>query len=412
MCCAYACCAEPGWAARVLQVVRVEGVMYPWAAAAPMVLGRLAFGDSGGRWEALIRRGAAIPVPGGGSAAPQPQPPPGPTTPLEEPMAVPAPASPGGGGWRLWPFGSWKGGATPAPAEAKASHSAPVAADAKAAVAAAAARAGRRLGKRSLVPSGAQLESLGLVEGQNVVEFVLQAPLFGEHRLRAYMHLLRWNSWLVISDVDGTITRSDVLGHLLPPMGLDWSHAGVARLLSDIDANGYAIMFLSSRAIAQASLTRDYLHSLTQDGHKLPVGPVVISPDGLIPSLYREMVVRRPHEFKIATLQSIRNLFPPFWNPFFAGFGNRGTDEISYKAVGIPPGKVFTINPRGEIRRSTGAVVGSLLGSLAGINTLVNEVFPPQVASKGESVRTEFNDAAFWRPPILAAHMIDSDDEG
>ena len=37
----------------------------------------------------------------------------------------------------------------------------------------------------------------------------------------------------------------------------------------------------------QASATRDYLHSLNQNGHKLPVGPVIISPDGLFPSLFR-----------------------------------------------------------------------------------------------------------------------------
>lgn len=49
-------------------------------------------------------------------------------------------------------------------------------------------------------------------------------------------------------------------------------------------------MFLSSRAIAQASATRDYLHTLNQDGETLPAGPVIISPDGLFPSLYRELV--------------------------------------------------------------------------------------------------------------------------
>lgn len=48
---------------------------------------------------------------------------------------------------------------------------------------------------------------------------------------------------------------------------------------------------------------------------------------------HREMILRRPHEFKIATLSEIRALFPPEWNPFYAGFGNRDTDEISYKAV-------------------------------------------------------------------------------
>jgi len=58
------------------------------------------------------------------------------------------------------------------------------------------------------------------------------------------------------------------------------------------------------------------------------------------------MILRRPHEFKIATLQEIRALFPPEWNPFYAGFGNRDTDEISYRAVSVPPARIFIINPK------------------------------------------------------------------
>jgi hypothetical protein len=58
-------------------------------------------------------------------------------------------------------------------------------------------------------------------------------------------------------------------------------------------------------------------------------------------------VIRRtPHEFKIACLNEIRALFPPNTTPFYAGFGNRDTDEISYLAVGIARGKIFTINPK------------------------------------------------------------------
>jgi phosphatidate phosphatase LPIN len=49
----------------------------------------------------------------------------------------------------------------------------------------------------------------------------------------------------------------------------------------------------------------------------------------------REMILRRPHEFKIATLQDIRSVFPPHWNPFYGGFGNRDTDEISYREVRV-----------------------------------------------------------------------------
>lgn len=43
------------------------------------------------------------------------------------------------------------------------------------------------------------------------------------------------------SDIDGTITKSDVLGHLLPAMGLDWSHPGISRLFTDIAANSYQV---------------------------------------------------------------------------------------------------------------------------------------------------------------------------
>lgn len=44
-----------------------------------------------------------------------------------------------------------------------------------------------------------------------------------------------------------------------------------------LQGNGYRFMFLSSRAIAQASTTRDYLQRLNQDGHRLPAGDIIQS---------------------------------------------------------------------------------------------------------------------------------------
>jgi phosphatidate phosphatase PAH1 len=56
------------------------------------------------------------------------------------------------------------------------------------------------------------------------------------------------------------------------------------------------------------------------------------------------------HGIKLACLflclQTIKALFPSDCNPFYAGFGNRDTDEISYLKVGIPLGKIFIINPK------------------------------------------------------------------
>eukprot|EP01121_Diplochlamys_sp_Union-15-3_P004720 TRINITY_DN1492_c0_g1_i1.p1 TRINITY_DN1492_c0_g1~~TRINITY_DN1492_c0_g1_i1.p1 ORF type:complete len:116 (-),score=6.96 TRINITY_DN1492_c0_g1_i1:100-447(-) len=72
-----------------------------------------------------------------------------------------------------------------------------------------------------------------------------------------------------------------------------------------------------------------------------------MSPNRLIHSFNREVILRRPEEFKIACLNTIKALFPE--NPFYAGFGNRDTDSLSYTAVEMSEGKIFKINPLGSI---------------------------------------------------------------
>ncbi|CAL5349086.1 unnamed protein product [Camellia sinensis] len=172
--------------------------------------------------------------------------------------------------------------------------------------------------------------------------------------------------------------RSDVLGQFMPWVGVDWSQTGVAHLFSDIKENGYQLLFLSARAISQAYHTRQFLFNLKQDGKAIPDGPVVISPDGLFPSLFREVIRRAPHEFKIACLEDIRALFPPDCNPFYAGFGNRDTDEICYLKVGIPKGKIFIINSKGQV------VVNHHVDSKSytSLHTLVHYMFPPMSSSE------------------------------
>ena len=39
---------------------------------------------------------------------------------------------------------------------------------------------------------------------------------------------------MIISDVDGTITKSDLMGQIAPLIGRDWSQSGVASLFSSI----------------------------------------------------------------------------------------------------------------------------------------------------------------------------------
>lgn len=117
---------------------------------------------------------------------------------------------------------------------------------------------------------------------------------------------------VIISDVDGTITRSDVMGHVMPRFGNDWSHPGICNLFQKIHANGYQILYLTARAIGQAHTSRAYITNLRQDSDQkpLPDGPLIMSPDRLLKSFNREVVHRKPHVFKIACLKNIMMLFP------------------------------------------------------------------------------------------------------
>ena len=82
----------------------------------------------------------------------------------------------------------------------------------------------------------------------------------------------------------------------------------------------------------------------------MPDGPLLLSPDRMAKSFYTEVIIKKPHLFKIAYLQTIMDLFPKLSEPFYAGFGNRETDAISYRSVAIHLGKIFIINKEGEIK--------------------------------------------------------------
>jgi phosphatidate phosphatase LPIN len=117
---------------------------------------------------------------------------------------------------------------------------------------------------KSFVPTANELKMLGLKEGKNEISFVCKTRLSGQQILTADIYLWEYNSKIVISDIDGTITRSDVLGQIMPIIGKDWSHDGVTELFTNIEKNGYKILYLTARAICQATATKNYLHSLFQ----------------------------------------------------------------------------------------------------------------------------------------------------
>ncbi|XP_027174613.1 phosphatidate phosphatase PAH1 isoform X1 [Coffea eugenioides] len=363
-------------------VVRIQGKYLPWDKAAPIVLGMVAYG-----LQLSIESSDAISLEQDDTRKSR-----------EDASGISS--TPSGRGWRLWPnpfrrvrriehansnssnedaVADSESGSQSQPVEA--TRTAP---DGK--------ESPQKPLMRTNVPTSDQIASLNLKEGQNMVTFTSFSRVLGPQKVEAHIYLWKWNARIVISDVDGTITKSDVLGQFMPLVGKDWTHSGIARLFSAIKENGYQLLFLSARAIVQAYITKSFLFNLKQDGNTLPDGPVVISPDGLFPSLYREVIRRAPHEFKIACLEDIKALFPPDYNPFYAGFGNRDTDELSYRKIGIPKGKIFIINPKGEVAINHRIDVKSYTS----LHTLVHDMFPPTSLLEQE----DYNSWNYWKMPL------------
>ncbi|XWS24254.1 hypothetical protein CRYUN_Cryun28dG0085100 [Craigia yunnanensis] len=319
-------------------VVRIAGHYFPWDAAAPTLLGMVTFGS-----EEIFEPKGMIPV---------------------ERVEKTIEGDPSkaivsrSGSWRLWPFSlkrsRYRKAVQPAQVDTR-DLDAENAADGTVA-----SDDDKNLLKpkqvkkmiRAITPTSEQLASLNLKDGMNHITFTFSTAMLGKQQVDARIYLWKWNTHIVISDVDGTITKSDVLGQFMPLVGIDWSQTGVAHLFSAIKENGYQLLFLSARAISQAYLTRQFLVNLKQDGKTLPDGPIVISPDGLFPSLYREVIRRAPHEFKIACLEGEVAV-------------NRRVDTKSYSSL----------------------------------HALVHGMFPPMASSEQE----DFNSWNFWKlpPPLI-----------
>ncbi|KAJ7639201.1 LNS2-domain-containing protein [Roridomyces roridus] len=219
-----------------------------------------------------------------------------------------------------------------------------------------------------------QLKSLNLKPGPNSITFSLSTS----NVIACTARIFVWDSTdlVLVSDIDGTITKSDALGHVFAMVGRDWTHSG--------------------RAIGQADATRDYLKGIKQNDYQLPEGPVIMSPDRLMASLHREVIMRKPEVFKMACLRDIQRLFgEAARNPFYAGFGNRITDALSYRSVNVPSSRIFTIDSTGEVKLELLELAG-YKSSYIHMTDLVDQMFPP-IHRKWTPEYTDFN---YWKPPV------------
>ncbi|KFP76790.1 Phosphatidate phosphatase LPIN1, partial [Apaloderma vittatum] len=253
--------------------------------------------------------------------------------------------------------------------------------------------------KKTLRLTSDQLKSLKLKSGPNDVTFSVTTQYQGTCRCEGTIYLWNWDDKVVISDIDGTITRSDTLGHILPTLGKDWTHQGIAKLYHKVSQNGYKFLYCSARAIGMADMTRGYLHWVNERGTVLPQGPVLLSPSSLFSAFHREVIEKKPEKFKVQCLTDIKNLFYPNTEPFYAAFGNRPADVYSYKQVGVSLNRIFTVNPKGELIQEHAK---SNISSYVRLCEVVDHIFPLLKRSHSSDFPCSdtYSQFTFWREPL------------
>ena len=261
-----------------------------------------------------------------------------------------------------------------------------------------------------------------LIPGKNMIRYILIKRQTNAKRFYqdtpvglAEAHVYLWSVYdrIVISDIDGTVTKSDVRGVIDSIILKSYVHAhdGVCEFFSKLvneEQNTHAtststttredegeeqerlhkkgqlrILYLSSRPISLISTTRNYLSQLYQsssspqttsqgnqnsfsatqkadfaeDRIRLPYGPIFLHTGSLGTVLVTELVNKSTHIFKADALE--RQVALPFiaagkdstknTTIFVAAFGNKDTDKKAYEMAGIETHDIYIINKKSVI---------------------------------------------------------------
>ena len=189
-----------------------------------------------------------------------------------------------------------------------------------------------------------ELKQFDLNYGLNKIEYSVTSGLQGTKTISANIFLWNHTDKIVISDIDGTITKSDVMGHIAAIFKLGWYHQHVAKFFTQIERKNYKIIYLSARSICQADITRNLVRSVNQNNIQMPQGPILLNPNQIFSAFKTELIFKNSTQTKLIWLENIKELFGDGDNPFYAGIGNRETDATAYRNICIPESNIFIIN--------------------------------------------------------------------
>lgn len=197
-----------------------------------------------------------------------------------------------------------------------------------------------------------------LLAGRNPARYLL----LREDRIVgvAYSNIYLWSAEdrILVSDIDGTITRSNSGGIVDTVLTERYNHChdAVCEFFSAVvtDREKMQVLYVTSRPIGLASTTRKFLDNFRQQNYRLPPGPVLGFQGNLAQLLIMELVSYRTHHFKAEILW--KNVVDPFRKAtgmtrgiFEAAFGNTVMDIQAYNMVSVPLKSTFLVESSTKI---------------------------------------------------------------
>lgn len=153
------------------------------------------------------------------------------------------------------------------------------------------------------------------------------------------------NDKIIISDLDGTLTKSDFYGMVNNIISRNHIHNGYIEFIEKVHENGYQVVWLTMRSISMYTLSKNYIKMHT----KVP-GPLLPWPEQILSALKKELT-KNTIDPKAFLLRNVREVFPEEVNPFVGALGNRENDALAYTAAEIPLDRIFLVNAASIVQR-------------------------------------------------------------
>jgi hypothetical protein len=216
-----------------------------------------------------------------------------------------------------------------------------------------------------------------LQPGRNPIRYLLLDDTRVVAVASANLYLWKHTDSVIVSDIDGTITKSNVRG-LIDTVVTDsykHCHVGICTFLSRLASQQIypgsttRIVYVTSRLLGLANQTRNFLNDLRQGDARLPEGPLLGFGGSFSQFVVMEIMSKSTHHFKSEMLW--RQVVQPFQrgretsrngmdsqsctnttvktNVLVAGFGNSWTDVKAYHMVGIKLSRIFKVNEHSQI---------------------------------------------------------------